>query len=360
MLINDLKGDFMKNIVKIIIVAIMLTLFASITSAATLSLDFSSTDNGRYFKTITGGTGKWKASGGKLEFTQVRGDPGMADAWQNIIQFVPKVDDFTIQFDLMQNDNDYMMITFGSAQSLIRHTGQKGYGIRFLNDKVNPGQRGAVLSKTTTGNDSYTDLTRAAQSVSGYFVNTIKIVKSGTNIKLYIKNDDTDLDPDNLNPPNDGISVLLDYAIEDLDGYIQLFSGNGRCTIDNFKITAEGANFTLPATTTAPTPTKASNATPAPTTATVSKLSSSIISNISSDDASSLISTSDLSSEEYSSSISAISESQSASSESQTDSKSDTKPQNDQFPTLIVIAIALVVVGTGTATYIIIKKNKGK
>lgn len=349
----------MKNIVKMIIVAIMFTLLASIASAATLSLDFSSADNGRYFKTITGGNGKWKITGGKLEFTQVRGDPGMTDSWQNIMQFIPKVDDFTVQFDLMQNDDDYLMITFGSAQSLMRHTGQKGYGIRFLNDKVNPGQRGSVLTKTTVGSDSYTELKRAPQSVSGYFVNTIKIVKSGTNLKLYIKNDDTDLDPDNLNPPNDGISVLLDYTIEDLEGYIQLFSGNGKCSIDNFKITADGANFTLPATTTTPkpTPTKSVKNTPVPTTTASSNQSSAVTSDVSSEAALSSISESDITSNDLSSSIDFSSETQSDSTESQVNSTTDTKPKNNQFPLLLVAIIVLVAAGAGTALYIIKKKT---
>jgi hypothetical protein len=269
----------MKNLVRkaisIVIVAVIVAMSASLAFAAAVTLDFTTSEDADYFQTITDGTGGWEVTGGKLEFTQVRGDPAMSSSWWNVMQFLPRVDDFTLELDLMQKDNDYLMITFGTAQSLLRHESQKGYGIRFLNDAVNPGQRGAVLSKTTLGSAGYTEIKRAPQSVSGYYVNTIKIVKTGTSLKLYIKNEDTDLDPDNKYPPNDGVSVLLDVEIEDLDGYIQFFSGNGRCTIDNLTITAEGADFSLPGDPTAtPAPTKAATATPAPTTATASGISS--------------------------------------------------------------------------------------
>ncbi len=226
----------MKNGICVIGILVLILSIGSFAAAGEIiELDFSSADQSENFATIEDGTGNWEIKDGALYFTQERGDPQLNESWWNIIALTASsYKDFILEFDLYLDDNEYLMVTFGSEEPLLRHEYQNSYGVNFWNYHTTGGKKAAEFIKTTPDEPGYPVLGISRQTVSAFEVNNIKMVKNGTSFKLYLKT----VDPDLSNEGIDGETELLNLEnpIEDKEGYIQLFSGNGGCRIENFRI----------------------------------------------------------------------------------------------------------------------------
>lgn len=235
----------MKKVLFMVLSAMLVISFLTFTVlAASVTLDFSSADQARHFESITNGLDKWAVENGQFTATNPRGDSAVQENWMNVTTFktakLPK--DFTIEFDLTQKDNSFFALAFGVKDPLVTFQDQDSYALLLWNKMTEMKPRLALTQCfADAAKQDFAEVGASGGTVSEAFPNHVKIVKAGANVKVYVKNDD-----DAYSAKADGVTALIDVNIDNVDGYIQLYSGNGQCQIDNLSIVADGVNLTLP------------------------------------------------------------------------------------------------------------------
>jgi hypothetical protein len=267
-------GEDMKKVVTVIIALTLVLNLAVMASAATKTLDFSSAAQAAHFQAPAGTTGNWQIVDGDFVQTVARSSGEAAivpDDQLQIVSFktakLPK--NFTLELEFSFVDANWFGIAFGvpNANETYQSNGGQGYMWLFANGnamyprldffKCNETQTPTWWSGLNEGLG--TEKIKNGKIVDANGINKVKLVKTGTNVKIYVENSA----PDMINAKGLTGDPTLEFteAELDIDGYLQFATGRGRAKIHTMTITADGVNLELPTPTTAPTAATTSNST---------------------------------------------------------------------------------------------------